>query len=207
MSAVYATISSSLDGYVAGPDDGPKHPLGIGGERLHLWAFGGRAWRAAHGMTGGTTGPDDDAIARNLDRYGAIVMGRRMFDLGETPWGDDPPFHTPVYVVTHRAHEPIAKAGGTTFHFVTEGVERAVELARETAGEKDVQVSGGGDVVAQCLVAGLLDELEVHVAPIFLGGGARMFDRPELAGVELRPIETTGSDLVAHLRYRVVRES
>ncbi len=206
MSTVYATISTSLDGYVAGPDDGPRHPLGIGGEQLHRWSFGVRSWRAAHGMTGGATGPDDDAIARNLGRYGAIVMGRRMFDLGEAPWGDEPPFHTPVYVVTHREREPLAKAGGTTFHFVTEGVERAVALAREAAGGKDVQVSGGGDVVAQCLVAGLLDELELHVAPVFLGGGARLFGRPELAGITLEPTETTGSDAVAHLSYRVVRE-
>jgi dihydrofolate reductase len=207
VSSVYATISISLDGYHAGPDDGPRHPLGIGGERLHLWAFGARSWREAHGMTGGTTGPDDDVIASVTGRYGAIVMGRRMFDLGEEPWGDEPPFRAPVYVVTHREREPLAKAGGTTFHFVTEGVGRAVELAREAAGGRDVQISGGGDVLEQCLIAGLLDELHVHVAPVFLGGGARLFDRAELAGVTLQQIPTENSEAVAHLSYRVVREA
>jgi dihydrofolate reductase len=203
---VFTSVSISLDGYIAGANDGPGNELGDGGMHLHDWVVGLRSWREAHGMTGGADGPDRAYVERVRGRCGACVMGRRMFDLGERPWGEDPPFHTPVYVVTHRDREPLQREGGTTFHFVTEGVARAVELARGAAGAKDVQICGGGDVVAQCLAEGLLDELEVHVAPLFLGGGVRLFDRPDLAGVRLEPMDVAGSAAVAHLTYRVVRE-
>ena len=205
MSTVYATISISLDGHVAGPDDGPGNPLGDGGEQVHEWVVGLRYWRKGHGLAGGTTGPDDEILAASQGRYGAVVMGRRMFDHGEEPWGAEPPFHAPVYVVTHRERELVPRAGGTTFRFVTEGVERAVALAREAAGGKDVQFAGGAAVIQQCLLAGLLDELQVHVAPVFLGGGVRLFDRAELAGMRLEPAAASGSPTVSHLTYLALR--
>jgi dihydrofolate reductase len=205
VATVFTSVSISLDGYIAGANDGPGNELGDGGMHLHDWVVGLRSWREAHGMAGGADGPDRAYVERVRGRYGACVMGRRMFDLGERPWGDEPPFHTPVFVVTHRERAPLEKAGGTAFHFETGGVARAVERARAAAGDRDVQVCGGGEVIAQCLAEGLLDELEVHVAPLFLGGGARLFDRPDLAGVRLELVATAGSEAVSHLTYRVAR--
>jgi dihydrofolate reductase len=198
---VFTQLSVSLDGYLAGPGDGPGNPLGDGGEQLHEWVVELASWRAGHGMSGGRTGPSDDLVAEWIARAGATVMGRRMFDAGEAPWGEEPPFRHPVFVVTHRARDPLARRGGTTFTFVTEGVERALELARAAAGDRDVAVAGGADVVQQLLAAGLLDELEIALVPVLLGGGVRLLDRPELSGVRLaldRAIDAPG---VTHLRY------
>lgn len=149
MSEVIARLAMSLDGYIAGPESGREHPLGIGGERLHSWVYGLRTFREMQGMKGGTTGPDDDLIAEHVVRPGAVVMGHGMFVTGEIPWGEEPPFHAPVYVVTHHARESVVKKGGTTYHFVTEGPERALELAREAADGKDVSLAGGADLVQQ----------------------------------------------------------
>ena len=189
---VFAQLAVSLDGYVAGPNDGRGNPLGDRGETVHAWVYSLATRRERQGLTGG--------------RAGATVMGRRTFDNGEEPWGREPPFRTPVFVVTNRAREPLRREGGTTFIFVTEGLESAVERARAAAGARDVRVAGGADVLQQTLAAGLLDELELHLAPVFLGGGVRLFDRSELAGMRLEQTRVVDSPGVAHLRYRLNRD-
>jgi dihydrofolate reductase len=214
MGKITADISMSLDGFVAGPDADLEDPLGIGGEQLHEWAFAATAWREAHGREGGEANADSEVIAERLRANGAVVMGRRMYSGGSGPWeqdptargwwGDDPPFHVPVFVLTHHARESLPMEGGTTFHFVTEGIESAIEQARAAAGEKDVLIAGGGTAVQQAIAAGLLDELQVHVAPVFLGGGVRLFDGMA-TDVKLEPTRVIGSPGVTHLRYRVVR--
>jgi dihydrofolate reductase len=217
MGKVFADISMSLDGCVAGPHPTIEVPLGEEGERLHEWVFELASWREPHGMAGGTTGPDDEVMKETVERQGAVVMGRRMFGGGDGPWGDpawgdrpwegwwgdDPPFHAPVFVLTHHAREPVAKQGGTTYTFVTEGIESAVEQAREAAGDKDVLVAGGANVIQQSLRAGLLDELQIHLVAILLGDGTRLFD--DLAGdsIQLEKTRVIDSPEVTHLKYRV----
>jgi dihydrofolate reductase len=214
MSKVRADITMSLDGYVAGPDANLEQPLGAGGEELHEWAVASQSWRETHGHEGGERNADSDLIAEGVAATGAVVMGRRMFSGGSGPWepdprargwwGDDPPFHAPVFVVTHHEREPLPMEGGTTFHFVTDGIESAIEQARAAAGEKDVLVAGGGTVIQQAIAAGLVDELQVHVSPRFLGGGAPLFDgMPADVGLEIARV--VDSPTVTHLRYRVVR--
>jgi dihydrofolate reductase len=204
MSKVTAEMSVSLDGFVAGPDDGVDNPLGDGGEKLHEWVVRLRSWREAHGHEGGEGGPDDERFAVSVAATGAIVMGRRMFDHGEGPWGEDPPFHKPVFVLTHRPREPLAKKGDTTFTFVDEGIESALAQARVAAGDKDVAVAGG-QAIQQFIAAGLLDELEIHLIPVLLGGGVGLFDfDPSTAErVTLESIHTIDSPGVTHLRFRV----
>jgi dihydrofolate reductase len=214
MGKVHADITMSLDGYVAGPDPDLEQPLGAGGEELHEWAVASQSWRETHGHEGGEANADSDVIAERVDATGAVVMGRKMFSGGSGPWepdprargwwGDDPPFHAPVFVVTHHEREPLPMEGGTTFHFVTDGIESAIEQARAAAGEKDVLVAGGGTVIQQAIEAGLVDELQVHVSPRFLGGGAPLFDgMPADVGLEIARV--VDSPTVTHLRYRVVR--
>ena len=212
MGAVFFEISMSLDGFVAGPNPGPEQGLGEGGERLHDWVYGLRTFRERHGDEGGETGPDDDLLAESFGRAGAVVMGRGMFGGGPGPWGeepwegwwgDEPPFGVPVFVLTHHAREPLVKEGGTTFTFVTEGIEAALEQARVAAGERDVSVAGGADTARQCLRAGLLDEMQIHVAPILLGGGVRLFDEAGPWPGELEKTSVVDSPAVTHLRFRV----
>jgi dihydrofolate reductase len=206
----FLNITMSLDGFVAGPNPTLDEPLGEGGEELHEWIVKLESWRSAHGLEGGESDPDADILIREaIDRTGAYVMGRRMFSSGEGPWdddpkangwwGDDPPFHLPVFVVTHHEREPLVLAD-TTFTFV-EGVEEAVGQAREAADGKDVQISGGAAVAQQALNAGLLDELQLHVAPILLGSGARLFEEAQPRPIELT--STLHSPDVTHLRYAV----
>lgn len=212
--AVICNISVSLDGFVAGPNQTLEEPLGKGGEGLHEWVFRLKSWRDAHGMEGGETGPDDDVIAEAVERAGATIMGRRMFSSGAGPWeddpkangwwGDEPPFHHPVFVLTHHPREPL-ELQGTTFTFVTDGIQAAVEQARAAAGAKDVHVAGGANVIQQYLGAGLLDELELHVVPLLLGGGVRLLDQVGDAPIGLELDRVAGSPHVTHLRYRVRR--
>ncbi|MGH3037642.1 MAG: dihydrofolate reductase family protein [Gaiellaceae bacterium] len=203
MGKVFLDITTSLDGFVAGPNDGLELPLGAGGERLHEWATRLASWRAPHGLEGGETNSSSEILEEAVQASGAIVLGKRMFDNAQG-WGENPPFHKPVFVLTHKAREPLAKDGGTTFTFVTDGVESAVEQARAAASGKDVGIGGGASVAQQCLRAGLLDELQIHVAPLLLGGGLRLFeDVGEL--IELEPTRVVESPGVTHLRYRVVR--
>jgi dihydrofolate reductase len=207
-------ISMSLDGFVAGPNQTLEQPLGEDGEPLHEWAFAALKWREAHGLPGGEANADSDVIEEALASTGATIMGRRMFSGGEGPWeddpnadawwGDDPPFHHPVFVLTHHARKPVAKQGGTTFTFVTDGIEAALEQARAAAGDKNVAVAGGGSAVQQYLRAGLLDELQLHVAPVLLGDGVRLFENhlgPGQLGLECTRV--IQSPAVTHLRYRV----
>ena len=204
MGKVLVDITTSLDGFVAGRDDGPELPLGEGGERLHEWVFGLASWREPHGLEGGETNRDSEILEEAMGNLGAVVVGRRMFD-NAGGWGDNPPFHVPVFVLTHEAREQEAKEGGTTFTFVTEGVETAIDQAQTAAGDKDVSIGGGADVAQQYLKAGLLDEVEIHLTPVLLGSGTPLFDNlgPEPPELECtRVIEAPG---VTHLRYRVVK--
>jgi len=204
MGKVKVDISTSLDGFITGPDDRPGQELGAGGEQLHEWVFGLASWRKPHGLEGGETGPDDDVIKEASTDIGAVVMGRRMFDLGERPWGDDPPFRVPVFVVTHRAKETLEKEGGTTFIFVTDGIESALDQARKAAGDKNISVAGGAETVQQLVAAGLVDEIQLHVAPLFLGRGKRLFDQLGKE-IELERIRVVDSPGVTHLKYSVVK--
>jgi dihydrofolate reductase len=204
MGKVVLDITTSLDGFVAGPDDGPDLPLGEGGERLHEWLFGLASWREPHGLEGGETNSSSEVLEEGLQATGAVVLGKRMFDNAQG-WGDEPPFHKPVFVVTHTEAEPLTKQGGTTFTFVTDGVESAVEQAKAAAGDKDVSVAGGASIAQQCLRAGLLDELQIHVSPLLLGGGRRLFDDLAGARIEVEATRVIESPGVTHLRYRVVK--
>jgi dihydrofolate reductase len=190
-------ISMSLDGFITGPNPRREEPLGDGGEQLHEWMSGLTDLRAGHRTTTGT--PDADVIADAYDDLGALVMGRAMFDAGEEPWGDDPPFGMPVFVVTHRARETDVRRGGTTYAFVTDGIESALQQARDAAGTKDVGVAGGADLMRQYLRAGLLDELQIHLVPVLLGGGVRLFEGDQAQLECTRVVESVG---VTHLRYR-----
>ena len=211
MSKVRVHISTSLDGYVAGPDQSQEEPLGEGGERLHDWLVALRSWREAQGMEGGEENVSDSVFEEALANVGVEIMGRGKFGpaargtWGDDPWrgwwGEDPPFHKPVFVLTHHEREPLTLSD-TTFTFVTDGIESALQRAREAAGDKDVFIGGGAATINEYLAAGLIDELELHVVPILLGGGARLFDGvgPEVKLELLRVIEAPG---VTHLKYRV----
>jgi len=214
MSKLIADLSMSLDGFVAGPEPSQKDPLGIGGEQLHEWAFAATAWRQEHGLEGGADNADSALVESLRARIGAGIMGHKMYSGGsggweDDPnprgwWGDDPPFHHHVYVLTGHEREPLQMEGGTTFHYVTDGVQSAYEQAVAASGGKDVQVHGGGSTVSQFLRAGLLDELTVHVAPVFLGSGARLLD--DVPAGRLERLNTLASDTgVVHVSYRVVK--
>ena len=213
MSKVTAEISVSLDGFVAGPYPTLEDPLGAGGEQLHEWAFRLAAWRRPHGLEGGEVDVDSAMVEESLAANGAVVMGRRMYSGGSGPWeqdpnaggwwGDEPPFHSPVFVVTHHARERVELQGGTTFTFVTDGIESAVEQARAAAGDRDVAVAGGAEVVRQALDAGLVDELLLHVAPLLLGAGTRLFDGAAPGRLEIAQV--IDAPLATHIRYRVLR--
>src|SRR4051812_26333317 len=213
MAKVTAEITMSLDGFVAGPNRTLEDPLGAGGEQLHEWAFRLKTFQEMHGGEGGETDSDDQMVAEAVDAVGAIVMGRRMFSGGEGPWandpnangwwGDDPPFHKPVFVLTHHERGPLVLSD-TTFTFVTNGIESAVEQARSAAGEKNVGVHGGAQAIQQTLDAGLLDELQLHVAPSLLGGGVRLFDENEGRAKRLEQTSVRESPAgVAPLTFRV----
>jgi len=210
MSRLRFQISISLDGFVAGPNPSVENPLGEGGEQLHEWVVKLAVWRRSHGREGGETNASSAVMEEAIDSIGATVMGRNMFGGGPGPWGEepwdgwwgeDPPFHTPVFVLTHHEREPLEMEGGTTFHFVTDGIESALEQATEAAGGKDVSLGGGADVAQQYLAAGLLDEVQLNVVPILLGGGRRLFEN--VAGVDLEQAEVIEAPGVTHLRYRV----
>ncbi|MGH7946222.1 MAG: dihydrofolate reductase family protein [Opitutaceae bacterium] len=213
MSKLRCSITTSLDGYVAGPNQSVDHPLGEGGICLHDWALPTKTFRALHGDAGGgETGINDDVLREGFENVGATIMGRHMFSpvrgpWGRNPWkgwwGDNPPFHHPVFVLTHHGREPLAMQGGTTFHFVTDGIESALAQARKAAGGKDVTLGGGANIIQQYLTAGLIDELEIHVVPLLLGGGARLLDHLDVRKFKLAPIRAIDGPGVTHLKYRV----
>ncbi|HEY0946439.1 MAG TPA: dihydrofolate reductase family protein [Opitutaceae bacterium] len=216
MSRFRCQITTSLDGFVAGPNQGREHPLGEGGLGLHEWLYPTKTFRSLHGDAGGETGVNDDVLREAFENAGATIMGRNMFGPVRGPWGsdpwkgwwgDEPPFHHPVFVLTHHAREPLTLRGGTTFHFVTDGIESALAQARKAAGGRDVILGGGASVIQQYLGAGLLDELEIHVVPLLLGGGARLLEHFDVHALNLETIRTLAGPGVAHLKYRVVKTS
>jgi dihydrofolate reductase len=213
MSKVRVHISVSADGYVAGPNQSKENPLGEGGEELHDWVVELKAWREPHGKEGGEVNVSSTVVEEATANVGAEIMGRGKFGppgggpWGDDPWlgwwGEDPPFHKPVFVVTHHKREPLTLSD-TTFTFVTDGIESALEQAKEAADGQDVFIGGGAQIINEYLAAGVVDELEMHVVPALLGGGDRLFDGvgPELELEQLRAVEAPG---VTHLKYRVVR--
>lgn len=207
-------VSMSLDGFIAGPSPSRQDPLGEGGLALHEWVFKLAAWRRPHGQEGGLVNESTPVYERATASIGATVMGRGMFGGGPGPWADDPwngwwgespPFHTPVFVLTHHPRPPLRMQGGTTFHFVTDGVESAVRQAKEAAAGMDVALGGGASVAQQCFAAGLIDELLLNVPPLLLHRGTRLFDNLQRSAVELEPLEALATPEVTHLRYRVVK--
>ena len=216
MTKVTAQMSVSLDGYYAGPRSSTDpHDMAAwltGSEapgffRVTRWVIGAMAWRERQGFAGGERSVNSQIVEETFAAAGAYVMGRRMFDGGEIPWGQEPPFRAPVFVVTHRDREVLKRQGGTSFTFVTDGVERAVELAKDAAGGKDVAVAGGGTLLRQVLAAGLLDRLDLHIAPVLLGDGMRLFDASlgldTREGIELTPARVIETPEVTHIRYTV----
>jgi dihydrofolate reductase len=214
MSKLRCFMSMSLDGFVAGPNQSAEDPLGGGGLQLHEWTFPLAAFRDTHGEEGGgEVNASTPVVERRRENIGAVVMGRNMFGGGPGPWGDDPwngfwgedpPYHTPVYVLTHHAREPQEMEGGTTFHFVTDGIESALEQAKEASGGKDVSLGGGANVIQQYLAARLLEEIEISLVPILLGNGERLFDNLGDDLPELEQVDTVEAPGVAHLRYRIL---
>ncbi|MEX2267865.1 MAG: dihydrofolate reductase family protein [Acidimicrobiia bacterium] len=200
----------SLDGYAAGPDQDVDNPLGVGGRGLHEWAFATRAFRKMQGMDGGEPGIDDDFIARGDEGIGATIMGRNMFgpirgswsDESWTGWwGDTPPYHHPVFVLTHHPRAAITMEGGTTFHFVEAGIDAALEQAFDAADGNDVRIGGGAATIQQYLGAGLIDEMHLAFVPILLGSGERLFDHLDGGPVGYECVEFLSSPSVAHARF------
>jgi dihydrofolate reductase len=208
------SVAVSLDGFMAGPDQSIDDPLGKGGMQLHGWAFELAAFQAAHGGEGGAVNASTRVVEEATENVGAYIMGRNMFgggrgDWPDPPWngwwGDDPPYHTPVFVLTHHPREPLELEGGTTFHFVTDGIEAALERAREAAGDRDIVLAGGASTLRQYLAAGLVDELQFNLVPVLLGAGERPLDDLGGAGLSLENTRVIDAPGVTHLTYRVVR--
>jgi dihydrofolate reductase len=211
MSKLRFRISMSLDGFVAGPNQSLDNPLGIGGMRLHEWVFPLGVWRAMHGLEGGEANESSPVVEESLANIGASIMGRNMFGGHPGPWdaekpwngwwGVNPPFHHPVFVLTHYARQALELEGGTTFTFVTGGIETALEQARRAAGRMDVSLAGGASVAQQYLAAGLVDEMEINFVPTLLGSGERLFDGvgDDLHGLEL--VRTVAAPRVTHLKF------
>jgi dihydrofolate reductase len=198
MATVTAQMSVSLDGFFSGPSH-----VDAGFHRVTRWVIDTIAWRERLGLEGGENNANSQLIAEVQEATGAYVMGRRMFDIGELPWGDNPPFHAPVFVVTHRPRTILSRDGGTSFTFVTAGLESAVEQARAAANGKDVAISGGGNLLRQVIRGGLLDQLELHISPVLIGDGMRLFDCADHDAVELSPTRVVDTPEVTHIRYRV----
>lgn len=212
MTIVTAQMSVSVDGFYAGPlhtdpqtwMEGTEAP---GFFRVTRWVIDAEAWRERMGFTGGERNTNSEVIAETFASAGAYVMGRRMADGGEIPWGDDPPFHAPVFVVTHRPRPVLQRQGGTSFTYVTDGIESAIDQARAAANGKNVAIAGGGTLLRQVIKLGLLDELELHIVPVILGDGMRLLS-PELGlasteGIELTPAHVIAAPDVTHIRYKV----
>lgn len=203
MSKVFVSVGMSLDGFIAGPEGGPKNPLGTGGLKIHEWLFQTRAFNRAHGRDGGEDSADSALVAKLIQRVGTTIIGRRMFDEGEANWPETAPFRTPVFVLTHRLRAPWERPGGTTFFFTREPLTEVLARARKAAGGKDVRIGGGADVICQFLNAGLVDEVEIQIAPMLLGRGTRLMDRIDADRVQLELVESLHSPLVTHLKYNV----
>jgi dihydrofolate reductase len=209
MGIVTCQISISLDGFVAGPNQSLENPIGEGGMRLHEWVFPTAGWRRQQGMDGGEDGPDSEVVEEGAQGIGAYIMGRNMFGGGPGAWnqdwkgwwGDDPPYHTPVFVLSHHPREPLTMLGGTTFTFVTDGTASALEQAKAAAGDRKVSIAGGAATVRQYLAAGNLDELYLHIVPVILGAGERLLE--DVGHPVLEPVKVVASPAVTHIKYRI----
>jgi len=208
------SVSMSLDGFVAGQDQSATNPLGVGGHLLHEWMRALAVWRKEAGLDGGEVNASTAVIERDDQNVGAIIMGRNMFGGGPGPWrvdpwngwwGDNPPFHLPVFVLTHHPRGRLECEGGTTFEFVTDGITAALDRARDAANGMDVAISGGAGVAKQYLAAGLLNDLLLHLVPVFLGAGVRLFDNPALTAITLKQESTVQAPGVTHLAYSIAR--
>jgi len=211
MSKLRIWISMSLDGFVAGPDQSVDNPLGLGGMRLHEWVFALAVFRAQHGLEGGEVNASTPVVEASQANIGATVMGRNMFGGqpgpwdGQQPWngwwGENPPYHHPVFVITHHPRAPLTLQGGTTFTFVTDGIQSALEQARHAAGDQDITLGGGAHTAQQYLAAGLVDEMQLNLVPVLLGRGERLFPGPgdDLHGLAL--VQTVATPRVVHLKF------
>jgi len=211
MSKVKVQMMMSLDGYVAGPDQTAEKPFGEDAESLVTWFHGLKAFHEILGLEGGADSPSNDVVREGFINIGATVMGRNMFGGGPGPneawngwWGENPPYHTPVFVLTHYAREPLVMQGGTTFYFITDGIESALAQAKAAAEEGDVRIGGGAEAVNQYLAAGLVDEIELHLVPTLLGRGRRLFAGLEHARPALDLVRVVSAEDVTHLKYRVI---
>ena len=210
---VTCQISISLDGFVAGVNQSLENPIGEGGMRLHEWLFATASWRRQQGEEGGEDGPDSEVVDEVVQGIGAYIMGRNMFGGGSGPWnnewkgwwGEEPPYHVPVFVLTHHPREPLAMRGGTTFHFVTDGIESALERAEDEAKGRAVSLAGGASTIRQYLKAGVLDELYLHIVPVLLGAGERLLQ--DVGDPVLVPIKVVASPAVTHIKYRIAKRT
>jgi len=212
MSKLRLSITMSLDGYVAGPDQSAEQPIGVGGMELHRWLFPLREFQDAHRGEGGEVNASSAVVAERRANIAATIMGRNMFGPVRGPWPDeswrgwwgaDPPYHHPVFVLTHHPREPIEMEGDTTFYFVSDGIESALAQAKDAAGAADVWLAGGASVVNQFLAARLVDEIDLSIAPVILGAGARLFDGVERGALELEQIRAVDAPGVTHIKYEV----
>ncbi|MEU4682353.1 dihydrofolate reductase family protein [Streptomyces xinghaiensis] len=202
---VTADLAVSLDGFMAGTDVTLDNPGGDGGEPLFEWIHNLASWRERQGMTGGEENRDSELMREWFEATGAVVMGRMMYDTGEKFWGDNPPFRAPVFVLTHRPRPALVREGGTTFTFVTDGIHSALDRARAAAGDRNVDIAGGASTVRQYLREGLIDELHLHVVPVLLGDGLRLFEGLGSGRRDLEPLGVVHTPLATHLKYRFVR--
>jgi dihydrofolate reductase len=206
-------FSVSLDGFGAGPEQSVENPLGRRGPELHQWMYGTRFFHTMTGRDGGSEGVDQDYADRAMSGFGAFILGRNMFGPVRGPWpddswkgwwGDEPPYHCPTFVLTHYPHDPIEMKGGTTFYFVTDGIESAYAQAEQAAGGRDISIAGGASCARQAIAAGLVDEIDLQVSPLILGSGERLFDGFEAGKPALELVRVLEAPGVAHLRYRVL---
>jgi dihydrofolate reductase len=212
MTRLRLSITMSLDGYVAGPDQDEQNPLGVGAMALHDWFFPLKEFREMHGERDGEVNASSPVVQERRANIGATIMGRNMFGPVRGPWpdeswrgwwGEDPPYHHPVFVLTHHARQPLEMEGRTTFHFVTDGIESALARAQEAAAEQDIWLAGGGSVVNQYLAAGLVDEIDLSVSPVILGAGERLFAGLKRGAVKLEQLRAVEAPGVTHIKYRV----
>ena len=207
MSQVFFSLGITLDGFIAGPNGGPSNPLGDRGPLIHAWMFEQRAFRAHLKLgEGGDTGADNRVIKHTIARTGATILGKRTFDEGEPNWPDAPPFRSDVFVLTHEVRSPWPRRGGTTFHFVNDGIESALRQARAAAGDKDVRIGGGAQTVMQYLNAGLVDDFALSIAPFFMGQGLRLFDAVDAKKTSVEIANVLHSKSATHLKYIVTQK-
>jgi len=206
MSKVFFDSGISLDGYFAGDNRGPKNPMGGVSGQIHSWMFNQKAFWEYLGLEGDKEdGPDGSFIRETIERTGAFIMGKRMFEEGEASWPNDL-YKADVYVLTHEKREPWVQEGSTTFYFINDGPQSALEKARQSAQEKDIRIQGGANTIQQFLNAGLVDEFFIHIAPVFLGSGIRLFDRLDKDKYDVKVVEVIPSDLTTHLRYKLIKK-